>query len=190
MIVYLDMDEVLSDFILSACEAHNVDKEIMDSNRKVGDWSILPALAKSLGIPETKFTEEDFWKPINAQGIEFWANMAETDFFSTIMSSINKLNIDPFILSSPTNNIDCQIGKAIWLKERFHANYNKFIFTPYKDNLAKNGTILIDDNEDNCKIFTNSGGKSILFPSLGNRLHKVAFSPWEYVEPLLKELLK
>ena len=190
MIVYLDMDEVLSDFILSACEAHNVDKELMDSNRKVGDWSILPALAKSLNIPETKFTNEDFWYPINKQGIEFWANMAETDFFSTIMVSLYKLNIDPFILSSPTNKIDCQIGKAIWLKERFHADYNRFIFTSYKNNLAKNGTILIDDNENNCLNFTKAGGKSILFPSLGNRLYKIAFSPWEYVESLLKELLR
>jgi len=189
MIVYLDMDEVLSDFILSACEAHNVNREVMDSNRKIGNWCILPALAKSLGIPEEKFTEEYFWKPINDQGIEFWANMAETDFFHTILYSLNCLNIEPFILSSPTNKIDCQTGKAIWLKERFHSNYDRFIFTPYKNNLAKKDTILIDDNEDNCLSFTRSGGKSLLFPSLGNRLHKFYRTPWDYVESSLRELI-
>ena len=189
MNVYLDMDEVLSDFILSACEAHEVDVDEMNSNREPGDWCIVPAIAKVLGFTNQQFTNVDFWQPINAQGIEFWSNMAETDYFTTVIRSLQKLNINYYILSNPGLSIEAHTGKAIWLKERLGYQFDRFILTPYKDKLANSNSLLIDDSEDNCRAFTKAGGKSLLFPSFGNRLHKHRNTPWDYVESSLRELL-
>ena len=188
MVVYVDMDEVLSDFILSACEAHEVDRELVDENRINGEWCIVPAIARALKIPEQEFTTEVFWKPIKEQGVDFWANMAETPWFDSIIKSLNTFNFEWHVLSAPTEDVDCYTGKAIWLKERFGLKFDKFIFTPHKYVLANSGCVLIDDKEDNVKKFSQVGGKSILFPHLGNRLHKVSSNPWDYVESYLQEM--
>lgn len=62
--IYIDMDGVLADFCGAAfrCHGHNYDHDTYPRN----EWEI----AKVLGV-----TMDEFWKPIDDAGIEYWANL-------------------------------------------------------------------------------------------------------------------
>ncbi len=70
-----------------------------------------------------------------------------------------------FILTKPIEDPSCVAGKVEWI-QRFLPNDMKdqYFIGAHKYLCAKEGTLLIDDNEDNINLFRNSGGSGILFP--------------------------
>jgi len=167
--VYLDMDEVLSDFVEAACSLQGRDHEEIRAQQK-GKWGI----HEPLGI-----TEQDLWQSIwNFPGGEehFWDSLQPTPWFSEFIGIIHKLSVeyrfDWFIVSSPSIKAGSHLGKVWWLKRYFGQTFSSFCLLSEKWRLAKPGALLIDDYERNCQLFEEHGGESLMFPQHGNRFYR------------------
>lgn len=178
MRVFLDMDEVLVDFVDGCCAAHNVTKAELNARRVPGEWSILPAL----GI-----TDEQMWKPINEDGSLFWEALESLPWMDTLVQSVAELTSDWHIVTAPSRCDTSYTGKVRWLKKQFGQDFDRFLLTPHKQLFANPYSVLIDDRMDNVTKFVQYGGHGILFPTLGGPLHAQAHDPLLHVyEQLVK----
>ena len=180
-IIFLDMDEVLVDFIGGACQIHGITKEEMYLKQPLGEWDITKAL---------RLSQDAFWNPINQAGVDFWLNLQPTPWCDELRNLVFDLEyrvVALHILSSPSFCPTCYDGKTRWLKQKFGYRFTNFVITPHKWLFAGPGRILIDDRAKNCGEFDRAGGKSILFPHRGNYLHHLAHDPVSYVKEELSK---
>lgn len=159
--VFVDMDEVLTDFVGAALEVHGWTREAY--NRKVQKTS--SPVATTLGL-----TRAMFWEPIAQRGVQFWRDLRPTPWFSDIMAFLQGLPCPWFVVSSPSNQVWAYTGKIMWLHDHIGPDFDRFVSTSHKYLLAHPGCILIDDSEENCRYFGSYGGDAILFPAVHNRL--------------------
>jgi len=177
MSLYLDMDEVLADFVRGAAEAHGTTYESVRAGQQPGEWN----MADSMGL-----SHDEFWKPINAMGADFWLELEPLPWFCTLIAAAESYAPgDWFIATSPDRSTGTLSAKLEWLRKRLGQDFDRFFPTRYKWKLAKPGTVLIDDNDENVRRFREEGGQGIVFPSRGNSLHHLDHDPTNYV---LKEL--
>lgn len=179
MLVLVDMDEVLVDYISGALKVHKVTPQQLAAKRKPGHWNI----AEALSIPEG-----DFWKPINDIGSEFWEALQPLPWAEKLVGLIEAIGWDWYVVTSPSREPESYSGKVRWLKNFFGKEFDRIIPTKYKWLLAGEGRVLIDDREKNCVEFEKVGGASILFPSAGNFLYVFQDRPLEYVSHRLEGL--
>ena len=182
MRIILDLDEVLVDFLSPACIVHGTTKtQLIES----GIWQPgISGLHKVLGI-----SLDAFWQKLNAAGNEFWEDLEPQPWADELLELvIDKSGGDWLIASTPGYSSDCYIGKTDWLKNFFGYKFNRFAVFPYKEMLANKKTVLIDDQEDNILKFSKEGGRSILFPTLGNVLHRYRLNPMPFVKERLDAL--
>lgn len=185
MAVFVDMDEVLSDFSGAAMGLHGFSWEDFEPNgrlaHRLGLWGIEQAM---------EMTPEQLWKPINAAGAAFWESLAPLPWMKELVQVLEPF--DWFIASSPSlsngSSLHSRIGKHCWLEkhlpdmvERAYINRNKSVF-------ANHRSVLIDDRPDNVAEFIACGGRAILFPSYCNRLYRHRKDPVEYVAKQLRRM--
>ena len=147
MIIYLDMDGVVTDFNKFAKDTI---KELPTNN-----------------------TMDDKWKPTEWEKIRqipnLFRNLPKTPFADTIVYIARKfrdeLNWQLFMLTAiPKNNDtpDAFQDKIEWMQK--HYPDIKVRFGPYaidKQKHSKPGYILVDDRSDNCEQWKSNGGISI-----------------------------
>ena len=178
--VFLDMDEVLTDFVGGACVAHYTTVAELDFVRKPGIWSIVEPLGTIRKIPG--FTNDDFWEQIHCYGEIFWLRLAALPWARELTGLLDDLYPQRwYIVSAPSRCPTSYSGKVKWLKRFFRQDFDRFLLTPHKHLFAKPGTLLIDDRELNLLKFEEAGGKGLLFPNMGNNLHAQRHNPLEYV---------
>jgi 5'(3')-deoxyribonucleotidase len=179
MRIFLDMDEVLADFTGSAIALHGFTRERLELGRPPGEWDI----TKVLGI-----SQDEFWKPINEKGEEFWKGLKPLPWMYDVLSLVESLTSDWYVVTSPCRNSCCYSGKAWWFDKFFPAlACDKLIITGHKYLLAKGrSTILIDDRESNVKKFRQAGGNAFTFPTRGNNGHARADNPVDYIKTSLQ----
>lgn len=179
MIVLIDMDEVLVDFIGGACRIHGVAREAMETARK--DWDICEPLGhvkRGRGL-----SLDEFWEPIHAGGVEFWERLDKLPWFEEVIGWAENEFSNWFIISAPSKETNSYTGKVKWLKREFGRDFDRFFLTPHKEMLTcGENCILLDDKPDNIDKFVNHGGYGILFPSPGNRLREFADRPMWHVK--------
>lgn len=157
---FVDMDGVLVDFMRGALAAHNR-LDVLD-NYPRGLWLV----EQHLGI-----TTDEFWKPLD--GFEFWDNLTAYPEFWTFVDIINETFGNNWaIASTPCDDPFSAAGKLSWLSRYLPKcngrSFRRFYLCEHKYRLAKPGTVLIDDNETNCRDFVAAGGKSVLIPQPWN----------------------
>lgn len=172
-IVFVDLDEVLADFVGAALRMHGWSREEFEKRQPIGTWDM------TLGLDMDKGT---FWSMIAEQGSSFWAFLPRTPWFCEMLTWLESLDCDWYILSAPPRGSAGYIGKTIWLKEKFGINFTRFFITPHKELLAAEGRILIDDRQRNLDRFESAGGRGILFPSLFNSAFTHRHNPVAYVK--------
>lgn len=181
----MDMDGVLLDWDAAACKANGVDVEDMNLQRGNGEyWIHRPLGVAKNGKP---MTDEEIWKPIARGGVTFWYRINPLPWFDEMIDWVDLM--EGFIVSDPRGSINAITGKIESLRK--HAPQiptHRFIPTGHKHLLAKEGVILIDDNEETITKFRAAGGSGILFPTLGNSLFKLRNDPVKYVKKELKGL--
>lgn len=153
---FVDMDGVLVDFLRGALSAHNR-LDALD-NYPRGQWLV----ERHLGM-----TAEEFWGPL--QGFEFWDNLPAYHTFWTFVDVINEtFGGNWAIASTPCDDPFSAAGKLSWLSRYLPKcngrSFRRFFLCEHKYRLAKPGTVLIDDNETNCRDFVAAGGRSVLIP--------------------------
>jgi 5'(3')-deoxyribonucleotidase len=146
MIVFLDMDGVLVDFVKGALRAHNISTYDPD-----GRWDMCEVL---------QITAEDFWGPLNT--VEFFENLEPTEEFDFIMNLTD--GHERYILTSPSNRGPVAHGKYNWLSR--YLPHLPTIMTDQKHLLAYTGGFLIDDCD---KYIDSYFGPKVLLPRPWNR---------------------
>lgn len=176
--IFLDMDEVLVDFVGGACRRWGVTVEAVRSNWPVGEWDIVPPLSKVVNaVPRgqrpdwSALTEAEFWRHIHDRGPDFWCNLEPHPWLEDLLTAVRAVTPDWYIVSSPSRCPSSHAGKATWLKRYFGPLFDRFLLTPHKHLLAGPGAVLIDDREETVERFVAHGGRGILFPAYHNSRH-------------------
>jgi hypothetical protein len=121
-----------------------------------------------------------FWKPVQGK-LEFWTGLDWTDDGKELLSylvnlknekKINTLNI----LSSPSSDKVCEVGKRQWLKN--HNVYDLFDSVIIQSDKSKYAAgnkhnILIDDTPKKVDGFKFSGGTAILHKTTKETIKKI-----------------
>ncbi len=169
MVLLVDMDEVFSDFVGGACKVHGVDPEFVKRYRVTfKTWEIVTAIEsyKNRGSDnKVVFTQKDFWAKILVYEYMFWKTLNPLPWAYELRAYLDGLDCEWYLVSSPFNSEDCHRGKIQWIHRFFGKRFDRFILTPYKHLLAKEGAVLIDDSPINCEKFQNNGGLSYLYGS-------------------------
>lgn len=164
--IFLDLDEVLADFVGAAIEFHGEKFRAEEYKKVVG--------------PEAWYMDrwfdgdpESFWNPFSR---EFYANLPKMEGGDTIVErSIELAGPDNVcILTSMIKTPGCSDGKRDWISKHypdipaFLCHRGKSV---PKHFCSGGGRILIDDHDENIISWVRHGGVGILCPRRWNTLH-------------------
>jgi hypothetical protein len=176
--IFLDLDGVVVDFILPAMELHGVPIRSLKEYPRDAGWDCVKAcnmLRKAVGLPAISATK--FWRPF---GYQFYSDLplrpGALEFVDTL-SEHGRITI----ATSPTLDPQCVAGKVTWIKNNLPELARRFFITPIKAELGRPGSVLIDDNNENCANFIGAGGQSILVPRPWNDNWNIETHPYDYV---------
>lgn len=177
MACFVDMDGVLFDFMGAALERHGR-SDVMENYPK-GQW----AIEDHLGI-----TPAQFWQVL--EGHDFWAALKPYRWMLDVLEIVTfHFAHDWWIASSPCLDHGSASGKVESLQRHMPKiegkTFDRYFLGKYKYHLAKPGAVLIDDNEENCRLFEEAGGKAILFPAPWNRFGRFSDDPVRYIDMCL-----
>ena len=147
MIIYVDMDGVLCDFVRQVEKVHGF---------KINNWS--------------RMQPADRWVKIREYG-KFWSDMPWYPGSKQMWSYIQKHDVK--ILSAfvrETHDPNCKKGKLAWIQKNLGLPSSKIhlVKRHQKQDFARNGkkqNVLIDDFPKNIKQFNDRGGIGIRFKS-------------------------
>jgi 5'(3')-deoxyribonucleotidase len=178
--IYVDMDEVLVDFIGAACKAHGTTFAELEPNWPPGTWQMDEVMGISLDM---------WWAPIHSLGEKFWKEIEPLPWFNDILDWVQSTTDDWHIVSTPSNHASSWSGKKKWWDKHAPQHSKRLILCCDKANQIESNGILIDDNEETCHKYQARGGTAILFPIIGNRLHALRHNPLEIVRTKVNELV-
>jgi len=162
MIVYLDMDGVLVNFVEGTYRAFGKKYHYDDLLRSMRwnyfeDWGL------------------DFQEVDAVCTTDFWAGLRwmhdGREIISMLEEKFGKKNI--FLLTAPMPNPGSGTGKIQWVKRHLPEYSNRLIISSAPKCLfARPNTLLVDDKDSNVDDFWRyGGGKAILVPRPWNELH-------------------
>jgi len=149
MIVYLDLDGVITDFEKAF---ENLGQGTMEEVINRGGDSLFYAL-------------------ISGAGLEFWSQMEWTPDGRILWNFLKPHH--PIILSAPFNNFDSINGKKIWVKRNLGNVPLILKRAKEKKELATPNSILIDDRPSNIKDWNENGGIGILHKNTKDTIKKL-----------------
>lgn len=159
IIVYLDMDGVLSDWLGAACKLCDVD---------LNDEEIRQEIKKRNGFLDDYVDEKTLWKNIEKEGVDFWTGLELFPWSKKLYNTLEKLADEFAILSSPGKFTKIAApacnGKVLWLDNHFN-NKERYIFGYKKYLCASANTILVDDSKNKIDPFIEAGGNGFLWPN-------------------------
>lgn len=154
MIIYLDMDGVVSD-------AHRAFLKAVGREDLIADYPAwVFAVYKAAGV-----SEKAMWRKVALAGRELWSEMRVLPWAHELYDRLSKIG-EVVFLTSPSQDPDSLAGKLEWL-QRFtkKKDFKDYIMTSRKYLLARPDAVLIDDRLENCDKFREAGGKAVLFPA-------------------------
>lgn len=168
--VCLDMDGVIVMMTEGVCRYHG--KPYPYKEGEQGSWILSPQLG---------MTWEECWGNL---GYEFWRNLKPypymREFIGILEARFGPENI--CLLSAPIKTRGAIDGKRDWIREYLPDYVDRSQIGKAKHFCASPTSVLIDDNEDNIRIFRKAGGHTFLVPSLWNRRFRehplVALKQW------------
>lgn len=154
--ILLDIDGVLADFVTGALEIHG------RPYHKVTHWNFF----ESMGI-----SADEFWRKIDEKGIDFWASLKAYPWLMYLVNTVEHFCPDWTLATSPSIHHSCYAGKRLWVQRQFGKYFTRCMIGSQKHLMSREGVVLIDDSDDNCRKFMEKGeGISILFPQPWNKL--------------------
>lgn len=121
---------------------------------------------------DDKYTthSEEFWVPVNDNGVEFWSDMPWMPDGKELWDYIKPHN--PSILTSPARGVDCPKGKIIWVERELGEDI-PCILEKQKYKYAGENKTLIDDSENKITPWIEAGGIGILHTSTEDTLRQL-----------------
>jgi len=161
-VVFVDMDEVLCDFVGAACRA--LGRERPDP-WPVGAWSIQFALGLE--------SSSEMWKACRPHH-QFFAGLDWMPDGREIWETVREL-VDParvFLLSTPSREPGSWSGKIEWVRRHIgEGQVARTILCEKKRLLASSGSILFDDRPETVREWCEllNGAMGVLIPRPNNR---------------------
>jgi hypothetical protein len=180
-IVLLDMDGVIANFI-EAVLFNLKRKAVTDPNfipnGKFEDlqYQLWDKWNKHLDLG---ISDAEFWKATKTDN--FWEFINPYPWASTLIHNLNKAGCHVLYTTSPSLDSICASAKINWLRVRsFMSDHaNDYVIGPHKYLMAPYpNLVLVDDSDDNVKIFEECGGKAITFPAPWNKRRAEAVDPY------------
>lgn len=161
--IFVDYDSVLVSFEKAAFKLFN--KEYIEElYPKEHD------IANGIGV-----SSEEFWQAVDSAGVTFWAYLEKYTWSDELINLVKQHckdnNTDWRILSAPSLNSTCAMGKVESFQYYFGYHFRKYILAPAADKpllCHSSDDILIDDRESTIIAWREKGGKGILFPQPWN----------------------
>jgi len=170
--IFLDLDEVLVDFVSGFGDHYGYDFEGLDG------WN----MEAHIGI-----SKDEFYSMLNDLGHDFWANLDKHTWADDLVDLVESNSADVYIVSTPSQNPGAWSGKLEWVKKNLPAKYtHNVILTSDKHLLADIHSLLIDDKQKNINKFKQCDGWAIPFPQLWNDADRYIGSRLEYVKRFLE----
>lgn len=152
MRIYLDIDGVLADFVGAAARYMKFDPTL------VTEWDFYSLIGT---------TDKDFWDCVKSHGQEFWSSMEAYPWCHSLFGDCNAV-APVTLLTAPPPRSDCRpsaiAGRVEWIHATFGESFRDYFAGCKKETVATPNSLLIDDNDSNCKKFEDAGGRCILFP--------------------------
>jgi len=148
MIVFLDMDGVIVDFIKGLEEKFG--KDLTGHVEWGFDYEGMFGM-----------TGNEFW---NSLTDEWWESLPWTVEGKELIEFLESRGHEPILLSSPARNNAG--GKQRWIKKNlphYHRN-DRYLLGAPKWAVAGTGKVLIDDYDKHCNLWFGYGGSAIVFP--------------------------
>lgn len=173
--VFLDLDDVLNDFTLTALQFVGCPVAARSFAAYDERWGFDIIQAVNALHPTKTWRLKEFWNSIPRS---VWANLPKSEEFDQVLdfaiNLVGRSNV--CILTSPTLDPSCAAGKVEWIQRNMPADMNRQYFIgPRKWFCAAPESLLIDDCECNTQLFKNHGGQAILFPRPWNSKHNVNY---------------
>jgi 5'(3')-deoxyribonucleotidase len=157
MQIFVDLDEVLADFLSGACAAHDLTPAEMTKEFGGEYWE-----------------GPEFWEPIEELGYAFWLGLKPLPWAGALMEVAREFASHPsqvYLLTTPSHCPFSYAGKAKWVKKHLGLSpWDHLIPFRKKDMLAGPGRVLIDDLPANVMMWRAAGGSAVLFPHVRNEL--------------------
>ena len=182
--LFLDMDGCLVDLeegyknhlknndphIIS--ELKNMGFDVFSNSLRNYEDALLKYYSKGSNEPkklkEAKFrAKAKFWKLIQGK-VDFWTGLDwmpdGKELFEYCLNLKNELALHFFILSSPSSDPMCEVGKRAWLQTKGISKYfEEIIIDKHKSPYAKaKSYVLIDDTIEKINGWIANGGTGIL----------------------------
>ena len=150
MKIYVDCDGVLADWV---GQVHNW----AEKPRK--EWKSWNGF-RDFGISQDELNDMMSF-------VSFWDNMDRLPGAAKLWAEVSKLADKAYVCTRPFPTPNCLYGRSVWLA-KMGIGIQQTIFMHDKYQLANPKSILIDDNIENCELFTARGGHAILYPQSYN----------------------
>jgi 5'(3')-deoxyribonucleotidase len=157
LVIFLDMDGVVANFVKSAMSALNITNYSIPPNES--------SIEKWNGV---NVTTKEFWESIDKTKEDFWLNIEKYDYSDQLVSLCESYG-EVHFLTSPSRNPSCLSGKMMWIQKYYPRLQRRTILTSNKYLLADHNRVLIDDTFQKTSKFNQFGGYAILFPQEYNK---------------------
>lgn len=173
MMVFLDMDGVLCDFVGGALKALKLPADT-------------PVTQMDMAA-ELQMLPRQFWGA-QEDDPDFWLNLKPYVGAVALVQELQALGFDVYYSTSPSMHPNCASHKLRWLDQHIgKGESRRAMIGPCKELLAGLGRVLVDDHPTNCEKWERAGGTSILFPQPWNGLSMLGAGQYRWlVEQLLR----
>lgn len=175
--VLLDMDGVIADWTGSVIRLFDKDPEEVYNNWPEGIFDTSVALGVNSG---------HMWARINKLGESFWENLEAYDYLDDLFDILPE---NTYICTKIPCSPVAASGKLKWLQKHARHLKSRFVITTHKHLCANPQTVLIDDHDKNCSLFSLAGGKTILVPQPWNMNASQNNRRFEYIKDELNKFL-
>jgi hypothetical protein len=140
LIIYLDLDDVLCDFVPEAYKLMGLENPYLSGYTGT-------EMSRPTGL-----THKEFWRKFNRLATaDWWASLPKLSHADELIELAEGAADDVAICSRPQFTEACYAGKLRWVRE--HTNLD-LILIQQKWRLWRKGAILIDDSPFNIRMFT------------------------------------
>jgi hypothetical protein len=167
--IFLDIDDVLNTFTMSALYQVGCDVEHHGLSQYRSEWGYDIVRAANELHPYRRFTKREFWESLRRR---FWSTISKSSPCDHIIErSFELVGEDRVcLLSAPTLDPDCLAGKVEWIEAMLPKPlHRQYAISPRKHFFARPDTLLIDDKQCNVEAFKAAGGAAFTFPAPWNQ---------------------
>lgn len=171
--ILLDIDDVLNQFTMLSLKIAGCKVDPMDNSMFPVEVGYDIVAACNLLHPTVKdWTPQEYWGMMPQSAWSHTPKSPECDWIiKTCAKLVGQDNV--FLCTSATTDPASLAGKLMWIHHELPTClHRQYVITPVKYLCANPTTLLIDDNDANCKSFSAHGGNVLLVPKPWNTAHR------------------